>query len=89
MLWQNTDANVPRRNADDQGENARSLTASDTKNPIAQPGPVCQIEFQLIQLINLDSVTGMLQFSIDEHIDRGTLFMRTFDGVCKPAQKLF
>ena len=40
-------------------------------------------------LINLDSVTGMLQFSIDEHIGRGTLFMRTFDGVCKPAQKLF
>jgi hypothetical protein len=31
----------------------------------------------------------MLQFSIDEHIGKGTLFMRTFDGVGKPAQKLF
>ena len=40
-------------------------------------------------LINVDSVTGMLQFSIDEHIGKGTIFMRTFDGVCKPAQKLF
>ena len=40
-------------------------------------------------LINLDSVTGMLQFSIDEHIGRGTIFTRIFDGICKPAQKLF
>ena len=40
-------------------------------------------------LINLDSVTGMLQFSIDEHLGKGTIFMRAFDGVCKPVQKLF
>ena len=50
MLWQNADANVPRRNADDQGENARSVTVGH-QDPIAQPGPVCQIEFQLIHII--------------------------------------
>ena len=41
--------NVPRHNADDRGENARSLTVG-YQNPIAQPGAVCQIEFQLIHL---------------------------------------
>ena len=43
-------SNVPRRNADDQGENARSVTVGH-QDPIAQPGPVCQIEFQLIHII--------------------------------------
>jgi hypothetical protein len=50
MLWQNTNANLPGCQAYRKGENDRSLITSDNKNPIAQPGTSCQIEFRLIQL---------------------------------------
>jgi hypothetical protein len=44
------DADLPCRNADDEGENDRSLINVGHQNPIAQPGNSCQIEFQLIHL---------------------------------------
>jgi len=52
VLQQNADADLPRCNADDKGENDRGLVTSDTKNPTAQPGIRCQIEFRLIQVID-------------------------------------
>ena len=51
MLRQNPDADLPGCNADDQGENDRGLTVTDTKTLIAQPGTSCPIDFRLIHLI--------------------------------------
>jgi hypothetical protein len=51
VLRQNSDANVPRCNADGEGENDRSLITSDTKTRPLNPGTRCQIKFRLIQLI--------------------------------------
>jgi hypothetical protein len=50
VLRQNPDADLPGCNADDEGENDRGLTATDTKTLIAQPGTSCPIEFRLIQI---------------------------------------
>jgi hypothetical protein len=49
VLRQDPDADLPGCNADDEGENDRSLTASDIK-PDRSTGAHCQIECQLIQL---------------------------------------
>jgi len=38
VLGQNSDADVPGCNADDEGENDRGLTANGHQNLIAQPG---------------------------------------------------
>ena len=49
MLRQDADANVPRRNADGEGENDRRLTTFRRhQNPTAQSGTVCQIKSRLI-----------------------------------------
>ena len=50
MLRQDADADLPRCNADDEGENDRSLTASDIE-PDRSTGNLCQIECRLIHLI--------------------------------------
>jgi hypothetical protein len=50
---------VPRCNADDEGENDRSLTASDIK-PDRSTGTRCQIECRLIQIM---AVTAMMMAS--------------------------
>jgi hypothetical protein len=49
VFRQDPDADLPRCNADDEGENDRSLTALDIK-PDRSTGTRCQIECQLIQL---------------------------------------
>jgi WD40 repeat protein len=49
VLWQDANAGLPGCNADDEGENDRSLTASDIK-PDRSTGTRCQIECRLIQL---------------------------------------
>jgi hypothetical protein len=50
VFRENSDADLPGRNPDDEGENDRSLT-NRTPKPTAQPGTKCQSEFQLIQLV--------------------------------------
>jgi len=55
VLRQNSDANVPRCNADGEGENDRSLITSDTKTRPLNPGTRCQIKFRLIQILSLVS----------------------------------
>jgi hypothetical protein len=54
-----TDADLPRCNADDEGENDCSLTASDIK-PDRSTGTRCQIEFWLIQLISFGDYNSRL-----------------------------
>src|SRR5215472_3671835 len=51
VLRENPDADVPGCNADDEGENDRGLTATDTKTRSLKPGTACQIEFRLIHFI--------------------------------------
>src|SRR5262244_3760281 len=50
VLRENPDADVPGCNADDEGENDRGLTATDTKTRSLKPGTACQIEFRLIHM---------------------------------------
>src|SRR5262249_46045856 len=50
VLRENPDADVPGCNADDEGENDRGLTATDTKTRSLKPGTACQIEFRLIHV---------------------------------------
>src|SRR5262245_32227337 len=56
VLRENPDADVPGCNADDEGENDRGLTATDTKTRSLKPGTACQIEFRLIHLISATSL---------------------------------
>src|SRR5262245_45814744 len=56
VFWQDSDADLPKCVANDEGEDDCSLTTSDTKTRSLKPGTVCQIESRLIQL-NLSSLS--------------------------------
>src|SRR5262245_637090 len=50
VFWQDSDADLPKCVANDEGEDDCSLTTSDTKTRSLKPGTVCQIESRLIQI---------------------------------------
>src|SRR5262245_37332305 len=51
VFWQDSDADLPKCVANDEGEDDCSLTTSDTKTGSLKPGTVWQIESRLIQQI--------------------------------------
>src|SRR5262245_55109379 len=50
VFWQDSDADLPKCVANDEGEDDCSLTTSDTKTRSLKPGTGCQIESRLIQI---------------------------------------
>src|SRR5262245_64277384 len=65
VFWQDSDADLPKCVANDEGEDDCSLTTSDTKTRSLKPGTVCQIESRLIHFypfVMSKPVVAKLQF---------------------------
>jgi hypothetical protein len=89
VLRQDADANIPGCHADRKGEDDRCLTTLNVK-PIAQPGTVRQIEYQLIQIRRPDSdsdIGKFVGFGVGDRTKSEGMplfFLLDFDSVMTP-----